>query len=821
MMSPVRILRFVAPPANIRFIRRDRSGCGVVVTLAFGALMFSATALSETARRFEVQDDIGLNVLNPGFRHRPAFSNDGRFFALQSERGDLSSGLVEDSLWVYRTAEASKYLASPGSSAPSPAVVVKRSARKAPVIVDWQWSSSGSTIAFIDNSDPSHRRLYAVDIAGGAETPLTPECANVGEYDLRDAQNYTYTRRVDTANDREGALDVPAVVETGRSLFSILFPAREQRYSPLAASLVVVRGGVARELRRGGIAITRQREAWLHSRDLVVSPDGSKAITEWSVESAPASWEQLYLPMARQTAQKIYAGNLTGTFVQVDLRNGDIRPVIDAPSADAAGWWLDIRAVVTPSWSSDGRHVLFPASYVPSRDGAPSEPCVALFDTRTDKMTCIDQIRRSSNFPNVQEVMERAEFVGGRWNRIRVEYRLTDERIETRSYEARPNGGWTGRLHGIGESQADRGSTGPSGLAVSIVEDLNTAPRVEVTRGSASRILLEPNSGLSLVRMGKAELYQWNDGHGRSWRGGLYLPPDFEAGVRYPLVIQTHGFESNRFVPSGYAPTAFSARALASHDIVVLQVDERCGASSEEMDCAVAAYESAVRKLTAEGIADPLRVGLIGFSRTCLYVMRTLTASRLSVAAASVTDGVTGSYWQYNIAAGFFNDMHARDEEIINQAQPIGAGLQKWLERSPEFNLDKVAGPLLVNGLGPDSLTYMWDIYAGLHFLHKPVELVMLNIDEHVLSNPRVRLASQGGTVDWFRFWLKGEEDPDPVKAEQYRRWRGLRSLQSAGDGTTAAGSGASSTAVACSPPVVKAQPASTRGPTLRCTGAG
>jgi hypothetical protein len=40
----------------------------------------------------------------------------------------------------------------------------------------------------------------------------------------------------------------------------------------------------------------------------------------------------------------------------------------------------------------------------------------------------------------------------------------------------------------------------------------------------------------------------------------------------------------------------------------------------------------------------------------------------------------------------------------------------------------------------------------------------------------------QGGAVDWFRFWLKGEEDPDPAKAEQYARWRGLKKLQDEND---------------------------------------
>ena len=39
-------------------------------------------------------------------------------------------------------------------------------------------------------------------------------------------------------------------------------------------------------------------------------------------------------------------------------------------------------------------------------------------------------------------------------------------------------------------------------------------------------------------------------------------------------------------------------------------------------------------------------------------------------------------------------------------------------------------------------------------------------------------MVSQQGAVDWFRFWLKGEEDLDPAKAEQYTRWRELRKLQ-------------------------------------------
>jgi hypothetical protein len=76
----------------------------------------------------------------------------------------------------------------------------------------------------------------------------------------------------------------------------------------------------------------------------------------------------------------------------------------------------------------------------------------------------------------------------------------------------------------------------------------------------------------------------------------------------------------------------------------------------------------------------------------------------------------------------------------------------------------------------------MWQPYGGLRYLHKPVDLIMLNTDEHVLTNPAVRLASQGGSVDWFRFWLQDYEDPDPAKKDQYERWRGLKEMQEEND---------------------------------------
>jgi dipeptidyl aminopeptidase/acylaminoacyl peptidase len=189
----------------------------------------------------------------------------------------------------------------------------------------------------------------------------------------------------------------------------------------------------------------------------------------------------------------------------------------------------------------------------------------------------------------------------------------------------------------------------------------------------------------------------------------------------------------------------------------------------------VAGYEAAVERLTAEGLVDPDRIGIIGFSRTCYYVLAALTTSTLHFRAASITDGVNFGYLQYLTSINSSGSGFAHEANMIIGAPPFGAGLEEWLKRSPDFNLHKVTAPLLIVALGRSSVLSMWEPYAALRFLSKPVDLLVLKDAEHILSNPAARMASQGGTVDWFRFWLQDYEDQDPAKSEQYKRWEVIR----------------------------------------------
>jgi dipeptidyl aminopeptidase/acylaminoacyl peptidase len=174
------------------------------------------------------------------------------------------------------------------------------------------------------------------------------------------------------------------------------------------------------------------------------------------------------------------------------------------------------------------------------------------------------------------------------------------------------------------------------------------------------------------------------------------------------------------------------------------------------------------------GLIDPGRVGIIGFSRTCYYVESALIKHPQLFVAASMTDGVDESYVQ-----SLLFDIMDEPRQMYG-GLPVGKNLTSWLKWAPSFNLDRVRAPLLINAIGNISVMSEWEIYSSLRMQKKPVELTYLPQGQHILQRPLERLASQQGSVDWFRFWLQGYEDSDPSKAAQYKRWEVLRSLKAA-----------------------------------------
>ena len=753
----------------------------VALTCLNGMGSMIATA-QQTKHGFTVADEIGLALFNQPNGGPPEllFSPDGNYFAVKTERGRLDINCVEDTVRFYRSQDVQYFVSHSDESQMLPVWTIARAGKEGGVIGGWRWLADSSGIAFLEPLENGNHRLIVADLQKKTVEPLTSETKAVRDFDIRDRQHYVYTVADPAGQEKKKEEhEAAAVVGTGRSLFELILPDNPitARIAPTPISLWAVVGGDCFEVKKDGTPLA-------NFGSFALSPDGRSLVTTQPVLDVPSAWAPLY-PPPRSTMSKnrIHAGRYVAKsshvhqYVRVDLQTGSIQSLADAPLADDAGW----IAIGDPSWSDDGREILLPNTFLKSKENAPSRPCVAVMDVSSGAVACVEVLKAHKTETSVEEgyhLVFGARFAGGTGHVMVTFISHEDQSFRTTEYK-RMNDTWQAVRETKGSFPAEH-----NGLEVSVKQGLNDPPVLIAKSKQTSRVILDPNPQLKDIELGEATVYMWRDKEGREWKGGLYKPADYKAGQRYPLVIQTHGFIESEFRPSGVFPTAFAARALAATGIMVLQSATGVAGvdcpivTPEEGPCAIAMLESAANRLVSDGLVDRERIGIIGFSRTCFSVMEMLTADTLHLKAASITDGLMFDYLQYIL----FTDRVSSEADRVIGAPPFGKGLQQWVKRSPDFNLDKITTPLLVVGAGPVGLVSMWEPYAGLRYLRKPVDLMMLQTDEHVLTNPAVRMASQGTTVDWFRFWLMDEEDPAPAKAQQYARWRELRKPQAANE---------------------------------------
>jgi dipeptidyl aminopeptidase/acylaminoacyl peptidase len=736
----------------------------IVVFLSFHG---SVSTAEQPKKLFTITDDIGLKLFGNRWSGQAVrFSPDGNYLAVDTERGRLGPNSVEGSLRFYRSPDLDNFLRhSHESQPPLPVWVVNRSHKEGPAINDWRWLADSSGVAFLEPTAGGNQQLVLADVDRRMFARLTPATETVRRFDILDRQHYVYTVEDEAEGEKERAeRQAPSIVGTGRLLFQLLFP-DDGRFSSRRSSLRAFIGGKRFQVQHDGARLFPEG-------DLVLSPDGVSLVTTLSVPEVPSSWETVYPPPYLSDHFRIHAGHDSARqYVRINLRTGSIQTLTDAPTSDSAGWW----AYGSPSWSSDGSEILLPGTFLRSRDRVPSRPCVAVVDLVGNMCTCVEMLKgvTETGFEDGFHAVAGARFAEDDNRQVIVTFHNHEDPLllESTNYHRAEDGSW----QVVGQTKGDPLAI-HNGLEITVTQGLNEPPRLIARNKETSRVVWDPNPQLKNIDLGRAKVYTWKDNEGRNWRGGLFEPSNYKGRRRYPLVIQTHGFSESEFVPSG---GMFPTRSLTAAGIVVLQVDEPCPTGTpSEGPCAVSGYESAANQLVSEGLVDPVKIGIIGFSRTCFYVMEALTSGSFHLKAATTTDGVMLDYFQYMLQP----ERLSTESNSMIGAQPFGQGLQQWLRRSPGFNLDSVTAPLLVVAEGTSSLLFNWGPYAGLRYLHKPVDLMLLNTDEHVLTNPAVRMASQEVAVDWFRFWLQDYEDSDPAKAGQYIRWHELRKLQLAGE---------------------------------------
>jgi hypothetical protein len=743
----------------------------------------SASAADGDKRPLTVKEEISIAYFgdpNTGQTAPITLSPDGRYVAVHTTRGDLAENRMHDEVRVYDLERLKAWLAKKYRVPPPPPVTTVRLAtcREGPIITDIRWLPDSRAIVFLAKTTNGLEQIWEAGITAGVRArALTPADRDVRGFDVRDLRHFVYAER--TPSPVTKALrSKPATSANEEDLISLLASDTTNPQPVNRLEFWAADGGTPHRIidRASGRPIISYTP-WVR-----LAPDGRTAALELPPPVVPKGWEGSAYLGAGEFVGPVAAGpqDLSAPFGNyyvtaydlVDLQSGTVRRIGQGPTAGSRGW----DAPSLPVWSADGRVLLVPGAY----PNASVKPCIAVVTANDDRVACV----RSIPLNPYEEFIKRIDFEDGRADRVQIERCLPVNNVCSQGYTIIHYEEKAGRWENVGETPIarDSASSGVIGVKVTVKQGLNDPPVLwaSFADGSAARPLWDPNPQLKSVELGQAKLVDWTGPSGDKWQGGLYLPHEYKPGTRYPLVIQTHGFAPNLFRPSGSWPEGFAARELSAAGIAVLQVPDCKDAYSgapDEAACHETMYKAAIEQLAKDGIIDPAKVGITGFSRTCLYVLDLLTRRTFPVRAALATDGVNAGYFQYILTAQWpsFN----KDAEKFIGAKPWGPGLGKWMAKSPEFNLDKVDTPLMLIAARPGfALLTMWEPYAILTAMHQPVDLLVLHTTAHPTWQPAARYASQQGAVEWFRFWLQGYEDSDSAKTEQYARWEKLCDLQ-------------------------------------------
>ena len=741
--------------------RRFRLARTVLAVLAvLGFICKPADCEASEKRRITVRDTIEMTEFadrsyflgGPPASPVAIFSPNGKQFLIRLKKGDVERNIVRYWILLFQTNEA---LHSPVGRV----VVSMESSSNREAIEQVRWLDNES-IAFLGENHGETPQVFRVRVSAKHVVQLTRHPTAVVSYDIsREGREIVFEalppkkKLIDSDEVRKHG-----VVITSETVDDLLDNG-EARDGPWTDRELYVQ-------RPGRAAVRIPSPDFLTEYlPLTLSPDGRYAVLAVYLSEVPASWSEYEDKVLHHyIVDRRKPGTLSNVqqYMLLDIEKRSLTPLVDAPKA-----WLDEGIV----WSEDSKSVVLSGAYLPlvsveSRDA--SERRAHPFVVEVDVPSRV--IHEITGEPL------RVSHWYGKAQKLRLEPGYGAPKNRARTF-AKVGGKW--RLDALSTVKGSNDSP----LEVTLAEDRNTPPKIFVKNRSDGKttLLLDLNpqfAGLDFARVGTVK---WKASDGHEVSGGLYFPPDYQPGKRYPLVIQTHGYDENRFWINGPWNSAFAAQPLAAQGIMVLQVgdstepgdDRKYTNTPDEGPHRMAAFEGAIDELDRQGLIDRGRVGLIGFSRTVFHVAFALTHSKYRFRAASMADGFEGGYLSYLL-------WRIPDYAGVNGAQPVGTGLQSWFEKSPAFGIENVSAAVRLEYYGPNSFLGGWQWFVLLSALGKPVDFFWIPRGTHLLVKPWERMASQQGNVDWFRFWLLPEEGCAGSK-ETCIRWHELRSLEKTG----------------------------------------
>lgn len=577
-----------------------------------------------------------------------------------------------------------------------------------------RWSPDGKALAFLSDRAGGRYAIFLIDPNGGEARQLTTENAPVREYEWSpDGKSIAFLRT-----------DSPTPEEERRTRERDDARVVGENKHHVHLHVIDVESGAVRRLTSGPFSIFS---------------------FSWSPDSASIAFDRA----PGVTLDDYYR---TDIYV-VSVANAEMRPLVVRTGIDRQ-----------PRWSPDGKSVAFVSG-------------AGIHDWL------------------IEHVLHVVDAAGGKPRVIGTAYgRIPDEIIWTGDSRALWFEGPLNttnqlfRINADGSGYANLSNT--EGIVrdidvaatrvVFIQETLTTPPEIHISETAkfAPRVLTHHADAYRNRALGETKLIRWrNPKDNLEIEGLLTLPVGYKSGTRVPLLTFVHGGPASRFDQSflGYLGHVYAPHALAASGFAILRPNPRgTGGYGEPFRQANRNdwggmdwidINAGIDKVIADGVADPGRMGLMGWSYGGFIAAWAIGHSdrfkAISV-GAPVVDLLSfhGTTDIREFIAHYFDrrEVAPPPEVALDEMRHAPLSFELLRAHSPLWNLKKTGAKVLIqHGEADDRvpLSQGTMLYRVLDEMGVDVTMVTYPRQGHTAREPKLRIDVARRNAAFFSNWVK------------------------------------------------------------------
>lgn len=275
--------------------------------------------------------------------------------------------------------------------------------------------------------------------------------------------------------------------------------------------------------------------------------------------------------------------------------------------------------------------------------------------------------------------------------------------------------------------------------------------------GTLTRLTQVNDSLLGILSLGEVREERWESEPGVEVEGFVHLPPDYQPGERYPLLLRPHGGPVSQYSHS----FNFEAHLFAANGYVVLTPNPR-GSSGYGQDFSAILWAdwgnpdfrdvmAGVDHLIAQGVADGDRMGVGGWSYGGILTNYVITQTDRFKGA------ITGASEVLYIA-NYGHDHYQQQWEAELGLPWEGDNRENWERISPFNRVEHVTTPTLIMGGEKDwnvPIQNSEQLYQALRRRGIPTQLVVYPGQPHGIGPVSYRRDRHQRYLDWYERWVK------------------------------------------------------------------